>query len=42
MVDAANRDRDTGDGVGGHQASCASLVPAMTALWLSGASAPWP
>ena len=44
MVDAANRYRDTGDGfrVEGHQASCASLVPAMTALWLSGASAPWP
>jgi pyruvate dehydrogenase E1 component len=37
MVDTANRDRDTGDGVkvGGHQASCASLVPAMTALYFA-------
>jgi pyruvate dehydrogenase E1 component len=37
MVDAANRDRDTGDGVGvgGHQASSASLVPAMTALYFA-------
>ena len=35
MVDAANRERQTGDGVkvGGHQASSASLVSAMTALW---------
>lgn len=35
MVDAANRERTTGDGVkvGGHQASSASLVAAMTALW---------
>jgi pyruvate dehydrogenase E1 component len=35
IVDAANRERDTGDGVkvGGHQASSASLVSAMTALW---------
>jgi len=35
MVDAANRERNTGDGVkvGGHQASSASLVSAMTALW---------
>ncbi len=35
MVDSANRDRVTGDGVkvGGHQASSASLVAAMTALW---------
>jgi len=35
MVDAANRERTTGDGVkvGGHQASSASLVSAMTALW---------
>ncbi|KWV32517.1 transketolase-like TK C-terminal-containing protein [Micromonospora rifamycinica] len=35
IVDAANHDRDTGDGVkvGGHQASSASLVTAMTALW---------
>ena len=34
IVDAANHDRDTGDGVkvGGHQASSASLVTAMTAL----------
>ena len=37
MIDAANRERDTGDGVpvGGHQASCASLVPAMTALYFA-------
>ena len=37
MVDAANRDRVTGDGVkvGGHQASSASLVTAMTALWFA-------
>ncbi|MGY3516214.1 transketolase-like TK C-terminal-containing protein [Micromonospora sp. PTRAS2] len=36
-VDAANHDRDTGDGVkvGGHQASSASLVTAMTALWFA-------
>ena len=35
IVDAANRERNTGDGVkvGGHQASSASLVSAMTALW---------
>jgi len=35
IVDAANRERTTGDGVkvGGHQASSASLVTAMTALW---------
>lgn len=35
MVDSANRERETGDGikVGGHQASSASLVSAMTALW---------
>src|SRR5271169_4142020 len=35
IVDAANHDRDTGDGVkvGGHQASSASLVSIMTALW---------
>lgn len=35
MVDSANRDRTHGDGVkvGGHQASSASLVSAMTALW---------
>jgi len=37
MVDAANRERDTGDGVkvGGHQASSASLVTVMTALWFA-------
>ncbi|HEX6967370.1 MAG TPA: pyruvate dehydrogenase [Micromonosporaceae bacterium] len=37
MVDAANRERVTGDGVkvGGHQASSASLVSAMTALWFA-------
>jgi pyruvate dehydrogenase E1 component len=37
IVDAANRDRDTGDGVkvGGHQASSASLVTAMTALYFA-------
>jgi pyruvate dehydrogenase E1 component len=37
IVDAANRDRDNGDGikVGGHQASSASLVTAMTALWFA-------
>src|SRR5947199_2123995 len=37
MVDTANRERDTGDGVkvGGHQASSASLVTAMTALWFA-------
>jgi len=35
IVDAANRERETGDGVkvGGHQASSASLVSVMTALW---------
>ena len=35
IVDAANHGRDTGDGVkvGGHQASSASLVSVMTALW---------
>jgi pyruvate dehydrogenase E1 component len=35
IVDAANHDRDTGDGVkvGGHQASSASLVSVMTALY---------
>jgi pyruvate dehydrogenase E1 component len=33
MLDAANRGRDTGDGVsvGGHQAGCASLAPASPA-----------
>ncbi|WP_207933572.1 1-deoxy-D-xylulose-5-phosphate synthase N-terminal domain-containing protein [Actinomadura sp. GC306] len=37
IVDAANRERDTGDGikVGGHQASSASLVTAMTALYFA-------
>ena len=37
IVDAANRDRDAGDGVkvGGHQASSASLVTVMTALWFA-------
>lgn len=37
IVDAANSERETGDGVkvGGHQASSASLVTAMTALYLA-------
>src|SRR5690348_16429137 len=37
IVDAANHERQTGDGVtvGGHQASSASLVSAMTALWFA-------
>jgi pyruvate dehydrogenase E1 component len=37
IVDAANHDRQSDDGVkvGGHQASSASLVSAMTALWFS-------
>jgi pyruvate dehydrogenase E1 component len=37
MVDAANRERTTGDGVkvGGHMASSASLVSVMTALWMA-------
>ncbi|MER5453982.1 1-deoxy-D-xylulose-5-phosphate synthase N-terminal domain-containing protein [Micromonospora sp. NPDC002389] len=37
IVDAANHDRSTGDGVkvGGHQASSASLVSVMTALWFA-------
>jgi pyruvate dehydrogenase E1 component len=37
MVDAANRERDTGDGVkvGGHQASSASLVSVLTALYFA-------
>src|SRR4051812_38817505 len=37
MVDAANRQRDTGDGVkvGGHQSSSASLVSVLTALWFA-------
>ena len=37
IVDSANHDRGAGDGVkvGGHQASSASLVSAMTALWFA-------
>jgi len=37
MVDSANREREAQDGlkVGGHQASSASLVTAMTALWFA-------
>ena len=37
MVDSANHDRPSSDGikVGGHQASSASLVTAMTALWFA-------
>ncbi|MTA66329.1 MAG: pyruvate dehydrogenase, partial [Actinobacteria bacterium] len=37
MVDSANHDRNTGDGVkvGGHQASSASLVTALTALYFA-------
>jgi pyruvate dehydrogenase E1 component len=37
IVDAANHDRDTGDGVkvGGHEASSASLVSVMTALYFA-------
>ena len=37
IVDAANHERETGDAikVGGHQASSASLVTAMTALWFA-------
>jgi len=40
MVDEANRTSDTGVKIGGHQASSASMVSIMTALWfchLSGA-----
>ncbi len=33
MIDAANRRHDTEVKVGGHQASCASMVSIMTALW---------
>ena len=33
MIDAANRRDDTDVKVGGHQASCASMVSIMTALW---------
>jgi pyruvate dehydrogenase E1 component len=42
IVDAANRERDTGDGVkvGGHQASSASMVSVMTALWFAHLDAP--
>ncbi|HEX6485069.1 MAG TPA: pyruvate dehydrogenase [Nocardioidaceae bacterium] len=42
IVDAANRERETSDGVkvGGHQASSASLVTAMTALWFAHLDAP--
>ncbi len=42
MVDSANHDRDSGDGVkvGGHQASSASLVTAMTALYFAHLDAP--
>src|SRR3954465_11230041 len=42
IVDAANRGRVTGDGVkvGGHQASSASLVTTMTALYLAHLDAP--
>jgi pyruvate dehydrogenase E1 component len=42
MVDTANHDRNTGDGVkvGGHQASSASLVSVMTALWFAHLDAP--
>src|SRR3954451_7977198 len=37
IVDAANRERETGDGVkgGGHQASSASLVSVVTAWWFA-------
>jgi pyruvate dehydrogenase E1 component len=42
IVDTANHDRDTGDGVkvGGHQASSASLVSVMTALYFAYLDAP--
>ncbi|MGL5824142.1 MAG: 1-deoxy-D-xylulose-5-phosphate synthase N-terminal domain-containing protein, partial [Nocardioides sp.] len=42
IVDAANRERRTGDGVkvGGHQASSASLVSAMVALYFAHLDAP--
>ena len=42
IVDAANHDRDAGDGikVGGHQASSASLVSVMTALYFAHLDAP--
>jgi len=42
IIDAANHERDTGDGVkvGGHQASSASLVTVMTALYFAHLDAP--
>ena len=42
IIDAANHDRETGDGVkvGGHQASSASLVTVMTALYFAWLDAP--
>ena len=42
IVDSANRERETGDGVkvGGHQASSASLVSVMTALYFAHLDAP--
>jgi pyruvate dehydrogenase E1 component len=42
IVDTANHDRNTGDGVkvGGHQASSASLVTVMTALYFAYLDAP--
>jgi len=42
IVDAANHERETGDGVkvGGHQASSASLVTVMTALYFAYLDAP--
>ena len=42
IVDAANHDRGTGDGVkvGGHQASSASLVTVLTALYFAYLDAP--
>lgn len=42
IVDSANHDRNTGDGVkvGGHQASSASLVSALTALYFAHLDAP--
>jgi len=41
IVDYANRERPSGDAlkVGGHQASSASMVTLMTALWLAGLDA---
>src|SRR4029077_4251014 len=42
IVDSANHDRETGDGVkvGGHQDSSASLVSVMTALYFAYLDAP--